>query len=89
MREDVIEDTVVNKAEMAGWFVRKVKYIGRRNAADRIFAKNGRIVFLEFKAPGKEPRPGQEREMARMRAAGIEVHTCDSIDHGLKTLGLA
>lgn len=89
MLEAAIEDTVVSLAEKEGWLVRKVKWINRRNAADRFFAKDGRVVFIEFKAPGEKPRDGQSREIARMQAAGVEIHACDNPLRALRILGIA
>lgn len=89
MLECQIEDTVVSRACRAGWFVRKVVWQGRRDAPDRVFAKDGRVVWIEFKAPGKEARFSQRIEHGLMRAAGMEVHVIDSVLAGLKVLGLA
>ena len=88
--EDIIETTLVNKAEMGGWLVRKLQWgpRGRRSAFDRIFVKAGRVVFMEVKAPGKEPEPLQAREHKRFREAGAEVHVIDNVRAGLKVLGL-
>lgn len=33
--------------------------------------------FVEYKAPGKKPRPSQEREHARLRALGFSVDVID------------
>lgn len=88
--EDIIETTVCNKAEMAGWIVRKVKWgqQGRRSAMDRLFLKAGRHVWIEFKAPGEKPEPLQAREHKRFREQGAEVHVIDNVRDGLKVLGL-
>lgn len=86
--EDVIETEVVNAAKRAGWIVRKLKWIGRRAGMDRFFLKGGRIVLIEFKAPGEDPEPLQRREIKRFRDAGAEVHVIDSVWKGCKVLGL-
>lgn len=89
MRETGIELPVVYKAERAGYFVRKVRWEGRRHAPDRLFARKDRgQVYIEFKRPGEKPRKGQENEHKRMRAAGIEVHVCDSTVDALQILWL-
>lgn len=88
MIESPIEDWVCDKAEAAGWLVRKLQWVGRRNAPDRLFAKDGRVVFIEFKAPGKAPRVTQQREIDRMVAAGLEVYWTDNPLDALAYLGI-
>lgn len=84
-----VEQPVVDRAEKAGYYVRKVAWVGRRNAPDRLFSRADRgLVFIEFKDEGEEPRSGQVREHKRMRAAGIEVHVCDNIEDALRILWL-
>jgi hypothetical protein len=86
--EDIVERTVCNKAEAAGWLVRKVSWPGRRAAMDRLFLKKGRHVWIEFKAPGEPAEPLQVREHKRFRLHGAEVHVIDDVAIGLKVLGL-
>lgn len=88
MIESTIEAWVCEKAEEAGWLVRKVKWIGRSSAADRLFAKNGRVLFIEFKRPDNVPTPTQERELQRLRDAGVEVHVVDNPLGALRVLGV-
>lgn len=89
MREIAIEIPVVKRAERAGYFVRKVRWEGRRHAPDRLFAREDRgQVYIEFKRPGEKPRRGQAIEHRKMRAAGMEVHVCDSIADALDILWL-
>lgn len=88
MIESPIEEWVCGKAEAAGWLVRKLGWIGRRNGPDRFFAKDGRVVLIEFKRPGKDARPGQQREIKALKAAGVEVHVVDNPMAGLRVLGV-
>ena len=88
MIESPIEDWVCKQAEDAGWLVRKLSWVGRRSGCDRFFAKDCRVVLLEFKRPGGKANPGQEREIARLKAAGVEVHVVDSPLAGLRVLGI-
>ncbi len=89
MRESGIELPVVKRAKAAGSFVRKVQWAGQIAAPDRVFAHPERgTVWIEFKAPGERPRRSQLLEHERMRAAGMEVHVCDSVDYALRELGL-
>ena len=88
-REIAIENPVVFRAERAGYFVRKLGWVGRRSAPDRIFARKDRgTVYIEFKRPGEAATKIQSEEHARMRAAGMEVHVCDSIDDAMRILWL-
>lgn len=89
MLEDAVESYVVTQAENAGWFCRKLSWIGRIGAPDRVFAKDGRTVWIEFKRPKKGAAEMQAREHKRMRDAGMEVHVCDTIPKAMKVLGLA
>ncbi len=86
--ELAIENPVVYRAEKSGLFVRKVGWIGRKSAPDRVFIGNGRTVWIEFKDRGKEPTLLQLNEHKRMRDAGAEVYVCDSVVDALRILGL-
>jgi hypothetical protein len=92
--ESIVERSAVGMAEKHGWEVRKVQFIGRRGAPDRLFMKPaeglipGRSVWIEFKDLGKEARENQERQHAIMRAAGMEVHVCDNLRDAMMVLGI-
>lgn len=88
MNEFHIERTVCRRAVKAGWLVRKLTFPGRNGAPDRLFAKRGALVLIEFKRPGGKTSPAQEREIERLRAAGLEVHVVDDIEVGLEILGI-
>lgn len=89
MIEKGIEMPVVKAAEKAGYFVRKVGWVGRRSAPDRVFSRKDRgTVWIEFKRPGERPTLAQSTEHERMRAAGMEVHYCDNIDDAMRLLWL-
>lgn len=80
--EAVIETMVVERAKQLGWVAKKLKWIGSRDAPDHFFAKGGRVVLVEFKAPGEEPRETQAREIQLLRSAGVEVHLISSTREG-------
>ena len=89
MREVNVELPVVTRAENAGFFVRKVMWVGRKHAPDRVFAHKERgEVWIEFKRPGADARAGQAREHKRMRGAGMEVYVVDTVEDGLRILCL-
>ena len=79
MRESTVERYLVRQVLKRGGECRKLK--GRRNECDRmvlISGKPGRVVFVETKAPGKKPRPGQVREHDRLRRMGFMVCVIDT-----------
>lgn len=80
MRESTIEEHLVHRTQMNGGDVRKVKWIGRRSAPDRlVLLPQQRLHFLvELKATGKHATLAQKREHNRLRAAGMTVHVWNS-----------
>lgn len=61
--------------------IRFLKWIGRRNAPDVIvFVPGMPPTFVETKAPGKRPRPRQEREIDLMRQYGAHVLVCPTVE---------
>jgi hypothetical protein len=77
-----IESKVGDYAKKHGVWHRKFKTPQRRGAPDRVFAKFGRVFWIEFKAPGKLPSPLQKSEIAKMRAVGLTVHVVDNVENG-------
>lgn len=56
---------------------------GRRHVVDRIWVTpRGRVLWVEFKAPGERPRTGQDRERVRLRRRGQLAYTIDDRDNG-------
>jgi hypothetical protein len=94
MRESEIEAYLVARVKDLGGEVRKVKWIGRRGAPDRLVMLPGivresarrpvvvtdRTIWVELKAPGVKPEPHQVREHERMRAMGQRVEVVDSLE---------
>lgn len=88
MIEAPIESYVMDKAEKAGWLVRKLKWIGIDGAPDKFFAKEGRIVLIEFKRPGGKPKKRQAEEHTALRDAGVEVYVADNPLTAFRILGI-
>lgn len=81
MRESLIEKHLVDRVKELGGEVRKVKWIGRRGAPDRVvWFADGREIWVETKAPGEQPEPHQAREHKRMRMMGRRVEVVDSLE---------
>lgn len=90
MRERDIEDYLVKRVKSMGGEVRKVQWIGRRGAPDRLVMLPWRrpdgtskaataTVWVELKAPGIKAEAHQVREHDRMRAMGQRVEVIDSL----------
>lgn len=80
MRESKIEAHLVQQVKALGGEVRKVKWIGRNSAPDRLVMINGNSFWAELKAPGEKPTPAQSREHERMRRMGQRIEVIDSIE---------
>lgn len=90
MRESTIEQYLVDQVKAKGGEVRKVKWIGRNGAPDRIvmlppptmgpWPWPDTTVWVELKAPGEKCRPHQIREHERMRRMGQRIEVVDSIE---------
>ena len=81
MRESTIEDHLVRRANEIGGEVRKVKWIGRRGAPDRVvMLPGGRLYWVELKRPDQKAEPHQAREHERMRSMGQRVLIIDSFE---------
>lgn len=90
MRERDIEAHLVKRVKELGGECRKVQWVGRLGAPDRVVMRAERdgpgwtipaeTIWVELKAPGAKPRPSQVREHERMRAMGQRVVVIDSIE---------
>jgi hypothetical protein len=95
VKEREIENYLVRRVREVKGEVRKVKWIGRRGAPDRLVmlpavpaltgfelvgAQPARTIWVELKAPGEKPKQHQVREHERMRAMGQHVEVVDSIE---------
>lgn len=89
VRESQIEKYLVQRVKQLGGEVRKVKWLGRRGAPDRLVMLPLRwdeeldrfvdcTIWIELKAPGAQPEAYQVREHERMRKMGQRVEVVDS-----------
>lgn len=78
MRESEIERHLCEQVHKWGGEVRKLKWINRRGAPDRVVMMFGKTIFVELKAPGEKPKPHQVREHKRMALMGQKVYVIDS-----------
>lgn len=80
--ESDIEEKVGKYAKNLGWWHRKFTSPANRSVPDRIFAKNGRVFFIEFKRKGKEASDAQADEHKDMRKQGLTVYVVDNVVDG-------
>jgi hypothetical protein len=87
LNERDIERHLVTRVKALGGECRKVQWIGRRGAPDRLvmlpaeyFDDTRCTTWVELKAPGVKAEPHQLREHERMRAMGQRVVVIDSIE---------
>jgi len=86
--EAEIESRHRDRARQQGWVVEKIERTGRGGFPDRFYAKNGRVVLLEWKRPGGRIGKQQELRHQELRDAGVEVHVVYSITAAEVILGM-
>ena len=82
MRETLIEQKVCAAASNNGWLVHPKAAAGTRGWPDRTFIGPDRVIFVEFKAPGRKPTPLQSHIHRKLKEHGYEVHVIDSVETG-------
>jgi hypothetical protein len=84
IRESDIEKRVCAAAKVNGWVVHPKAAHGTRGWPDRTFTKTDRVIFVEFKAPGKKPTALQIYTHTQLRNSGYKVYVIDSIEDGAR-----
>ena len=81
MRENEIERRLAVSVKKMGGMAVKFVSPGLAGVPDRIVLLPGRkIAFVELKAPGKKPRPLQEKRMRQLKNLGFPVYVVDGIE---------
>lgn len=80
--EKDVEGAVSEYAKSKGWLTRKWTSPGHDGVPDRLFFRDGRVVIIEFKRPGEEPRPNQLKEHRELMDHGHIVYVIDNIPAG-------
>ncbi len=78
MREKIIEQKLISAVKSMGGIAPKFVSPGYDGIPDRIvLLPEGRMAFVEIKAPGKMPRPLQTARHELLRRLGFKVYVLD------------
>ena len=81
MLERDIERALCQRVKELGGTCEKFNSPGKRSVPDRLITMpEGRIIFVELKAPGKKPTPLQLKDHERRRALGCDVRVIDTME---------
>ncbi len=81
MHEREIEKKLVNSVKEQGGICWKFTSPGTAGVPDRIILMpEGRIAFVEVKAPGEKPRPLQQSRHRLLRRLGFKVYVLDALE---------
>jgi hypothetical protein len=82
MREREVEKALVDAVKAAGGIAYKFVSPGNAGVPDRLVVlPEGKIGFVELKAPGKRSRPVQQMQKHRLERLGFLVMTVDRPDY--------
>lgn len=81
MRESFIEEKLTKAVKQNGGVCWKFTSPGTAGVPDRIILMpEGRIAFVEVKAPGEKPRPLQQSRHRLLRRLGFKVYVLDALE---------
>lgn len=81
MLEKNVESHLKNKVKAMGGIALKINSASMAGLPDRmVLFPEGKIFFVELKAPGKKPRPLQLSAHRLLQRLGFKVYVIDSVD---------
>lgn len=80
--EKKIETGVSKYAKSLGWSYHKYRPVNDKGFPDRFFLRDGKIIFVEFKAPGEAPNPLQWSRIMDLDLSGFDVYVIDNENLG-------
>ena len=81
LREKTIEQKLVQTVKGLGGLCLKLVCPGFDGMPDRlVLLPEGRLTFVELKAPGRKPRPLQLSRHSLLRRMGFKVYVIDGTD---------
>lgn len=88
MKESTIESKVCAYARSKGILPIKNAAPGHRGIPDRMFLKDGKVMFIEFKAPGKTPTALQRKWLEDLKEQGFRATWTDNVTEGCHDIDL-
>lgn len=85
-KESALERKIIRYAKSTGWIALKFTSPGKRGVPDRLFFRNGSVVFLEIKAPGRKPTVLQDWVIRELRGAGQVADWVDNFEDAQQIL---
>lgn len=79
-RESKVEKACRLLAEKRGWLQFKIEKTNVNGFPDRLFIKDGRTVYVEFKSETGQLRPEQRHVIDKMREFGATVYVISSLE---------
>lgn len=79
MKESQVEKKLREKTERINGIYFKFSSPGTNGVPDRLVLLNGKVYFVELKAPGKKPRKLQLYMHEEMRKRGFKVWVIDDL----------
>lgn len=80
MLESEIKRRCAKALESWGWEVVHIIQTNKNGWPDTEAGRAGRLVYIEFKRPGKNPEPLQEYRHTKLRNQGFEVLIVKSLE---------
>ena len=86
MLESKIEKDSVKAAKKLGWYSFKVLSQLNKGLPDKCYLGHGKVVFIEYKQPGKQPTALQAKVHQIFAEHGIKVHIATSVAETMEIL---
>jgi Holliday junction resolvase len=77
MRESTLEAKIVKYCRENGILTYKFSSPSHRGVPDRVMMKDGKVMFMEVKAPGKRPTALQLHEIEKIQRSGVVAGCVD------------
>ena len=84
--ESKLEGSICSLFRDNGYVVFKINGNNQRGAPDRVFLKNGRLVFMEFKARGGRLSKHQKHYWDLLIKQGFRYEIVKTYEHGVSIL---